>query len=460
MGRRRAAGPAAAPATGTITTTNTAARPFRTAPIHANIAPAAVTRPRRHQQRQEMENKVMRGRLALVFILLTVAIDAIGIGLIFPVMPDLMEQVTHADLSGAALWGGVLTTSFAVMQFLFGPIVGNLSDRLGRRPVLFVSLAVMALDYVVMALAQSIWLLLAARIVAGITAATHSTANAYVADISRPDERGRNFGLIGAAFGAGFVAGPLLGGLLAGIDPRAPFWGAALLAGANLAFGLLVLPESLAPGLRRPFTIARANPLSSLAAIRHLPGLRRLLVVSFVYALTFNVWPAIWSYYCKAAFGWDAGRIGMSLAIFGVGMALSQALLVGPMIRHLGERQTALFGMLCEVVTYMFYGAVTSGFWAIAFSPVSALGGVAGPALQAIMSRATPDDQQGELQGVASSLNALAMILAPLVMTWVFGLFTRPGMPIHLPGAPFLLSAVMMVAVVAIFVARPRMAAP
>ncbi len=400
----------------------------------------------------------MHGRLALVFILLTVVLDAIGIGLIFPVMPDLMEQVTHADLSGAALWGGVLTTSFAVMQFLFGPIVGNLSDRFGRRPVLFTSLAVMALDYVVMALAQSIWLLLAARIVAGIAAATHSTANAYVADISHPHERGRNFGLIGAAFGVGFVAGPLLGGLLAGIDPRAPFWGAAALAGANLVFGLIVLPESLAPDLRRPFTLARANPLSSLAAIRHLPGLKRLLVVSFVYALTFNVWPAIWSYYCKAAFGWNANLIGLSLAAFGIGMALAQAFLVGPMIRKLGEHRTALVGMICEVVTYFFYGIVTSGFWAMAFSPVSALGGVAGPALQAIMSRATPPDQQGELQGVAASLNALAMILSPLVMTWVFGLFTRPSAPVHLPGAPFLLSGALMVAVVAVFVAKPRAA--
>lgn len=398
----------------------------------------------------------MHGRLALVFILMTVALDAIGIGLIFPVMPDLMEEVTHADLSGAALWGGVLTTSFAVMQFLFGPIIGNVSDRFGRRPVLFTSLAVMALDYVVMALAQSIWLLLAARIVAGITAATHSTANAYVADISPADERGRNFGLIGAAFGVGFVAGPLVGGLLAGIDPRAPFWAAAALAAANLVFGLLVLPESLAPGLRRPFTLSRANPLSSLIAIRHLPGLKRLLVVTFVYALTFNVWPAIWSYYCKAAFGWSANLIGVSLAVFGVGMALAQAFLVGPMIRTFGENRTALFGMACEVVTYLFYGIVTSGFWAMAFSPVSALGGMAGPALQAIMSRATPADQQGELQGVASSLNALAMILSPLVMTWVFGLFTGASAPLFLPGAPFLLSGALMVAVVAVFVAKPR----
>ena len=386
----------------------------------------------------------MRPNLALSFILLTVLIDAMGIGLIFPVMPDLMTEVTGDSLAGAALWGGVLATAFAVMQFLCGPVVGNLSDRFGRRPVLLVSLAVMAVDYVVMALAQSVWLLLAGRIVAGITAATHGTATAFVADISAPDDRARRFALIGAAFGLGFVAGPMLGGLLAVIDHRAPFWAAAGLAAANFLFGLVVLPESLAPDLRRAFSLRRANPLSSFAAIRHLPGLKVLLTVSFIYALTFNVWPAIWSYYGKAAFGWDARWIGISLAIFGICMALAQATLMQPMISRLGERRTALFGMGAEVATYGFYAFVQSGFWALVFTPVSALGGVTGPALQAMMSRATPENQQGELQGINASLNALAMILTPLVMTGIFGLFTGPASPVYWPGAPFLLSALMM----------------
>ncbi len=402
----------------------------------------------------------MQSRLPIVFIFLTVLLDAIGIGLIFPVMPDLMIEVTGSSLAEAAFWGGAMITSFAVMQFLCGPIVGNLSDRFGRRPVLLVSLAVMALDYVVMALAHTVWLLLIGRIVAGIAAATHSTANAYMADISPPDQRARRFGLIGAAFGVGFVAGPILGGILAGVDSRAPFWAAAVLASGNFIFGLLILPESLRADLRRPFTLARANPLSSFSAIRRLPGLKALLVVSFIYGVTFNVWPAIWAYYGKAAFGWNAQWIGFSLALFGVCMAIAQATLVGPMITRWGERRTALFGMSFEVVTYAFYAIVASGALALVFTPFTALGGVTGPALAALMSRATPETQQGELQGVNTSLSALAMILAPLVMTWIFGVFTGPSAPFHWPGAPFLLSALLMVAGVVIFVARTREARP
>lgn len=394
--------------------------------------------------------------LALTFILMTVTLDAIGIGLIFPVMPDLMMEVTHAGVSQAALWGGVITASFAVMQFLFGPIVGNLSDHFGRRPILLISLAVMGADYVVMALTGSVWVLLVARSVAGIAAATHSTANAFIADISTPDERAKRFGLMGAGFGVGFIAGPILGGLVAGIDPRAPFWVAAALAAANFAFGYFVVPESLTRENRRPFALARANPLASFAAIRRLPGLRVLLLVTFIYALTFNVWPAVWSYFCKEAYGWNAQWIGLSLASFGVCMALVQGMLVGPVIRRFGEWRTVLGGFSIETMTYSFLAFNTSGLLALVTTPVSALGGVTGPALQALSSRATPQDQQGELQGILTSINALAMILAPLVMTWVFGIFSAPGAPVYLPGAPFLLSAVLMVAGVIVFVAGSR----
>lgn len=394
--------------------------------------------------------------LALTFILMTVTLDAIGIGLIFPVMPDLIEEVTGGTLSQAAVWGGLLSTSFAVMQFLFGPVIGSLSDRFGRRPVLLTSLAVLAVDYVVMALAPTILLLLVARIIAGIAAATHSTAAAYIADISAPEDRGRRFGLIGAGFGVGFVLGPLIGGLLATYDTRAPFWAAAALAGANLIFGALVLPESVTDRIRRPFSLARANPLASLRSVSRLPGLRRLLLVFLVMSVAMNVYPAIWAFFGKARFGWDAAMVGISLAVYGVSYAVGQALLVGPLIRRFGEHRAAHYGMWVDVITLTAIGLVTNPALALMLVPLTALGGVVTPALQAIMSRSTPENAQGELQGVLASLNAIAMIMAPLVMTTTFSTFTAPGAVVFAPGAPFLLSAVLMVAVIALHVARPR----
>jgi DHA1 family tetracycline resistance protein-like MFS transporter len=395
-------------------------------------------------------------RLALTFILITVALDAIGIGLIFPVMPDLIESVTGLGLGEAALWSGVLATSFAVMQFLFGPIVGALSDRFGRRPVLLVSLAVMAADYLVMAVAGTIWLLLAARIVAGIAAATFSTATAFIADITPPEQRARRFGLIGACFGLGFVLGPMIGGLLATLDERAPFYAAAAMAAGNLILGCFVLPETVTDRIRRPFSLARANPLGALRSVGRLPGLRRLLVVFLILAVAMNVYPSIWAFYGKASFGWDTAMVGLSLAVYGISFALGQALLVGPMIRWLGERRAALFGMCVNVTTLAALGVLTSAPLVLALIPFTALGGVTTPALQSLMSRASPENAQGELQGVLSSLTAIASIISPLMMTFVFSAFTAPGAPFHLPGAPFLLASALMVVCVALHVAAPR----
>lgn len=386
----------------------------------------------------------MQNRLALTFILITVMIDSIGIGIIFPVMPGLLREVTGADISSAALWGGILATSFAFMQFLFGPIVGNLSDRYGRRPVMLIALAVMAVDYVIMALANSIWLLVVGRIIAGITAATFTTASAYVADISPKTERAKNFGLIGAAFGLGFIAGPFLGSLLSTLGIRAPFWGAAALCTANLILGYLVLPESLAETLRRPFTWARANPLSSFRAIGHLPGLGKLLALYFVYHVALHVYEAVWAFYGTARFAWDPFTIGISLATYGLFFTLVQAFGIGPMIAAFGERKTTLLGLGIEGIACLFFAFVTSGIAAIAFTSVAALGSVAGPAMQGLMSNATPDDQQGELQGVIASTTAVGMILSPMLMTGTFSWFTRPGAAIYAPGAPFLLAAVLL----------------
>lgn len=397
---------------------------------------------------------------ARAFVLMTAMIDSIGIGIIFPVMPDLIAEVTGGSLSQAALWGGLLATSFAVMQFLFGPFVGNLSDRFGRRPVMLSALAVMTMDYIVMALAGTVWLLLLGRVVAGMTAATYSTATAYMADISLREDRARNFGLIGAAFGIGFIAGPFLGSLLSTLGTRAPFWGAAAIAGANLLFGLIVLPESLSAAKRRAWSWARANPLGAFRAIGRLPGLGRLLVVFLIYNVALHVYESIWAFYGKAQFGWEPFTIGLSLACYGIFFTLVQAFGIGPLIRMAGDRLAAMIGLVIEGLACLAFFVITSGAVAIAMTAFAALGSVAGPALQGMMSNATPDDQQGELQGVLASLTAIGMIVSPAMMTGTFAAFTAPDAPIHAPGAPFALAALLLVACVTVLVAGSRATPP
>jgi DHA1 family tetracycline resistance protein-like MFS transporter len=378
----------------------------------------------------------MRRNLPLTFIVLTVTLDAIGIGLMFPVLPDLIRELTGLDYQQAALWGGALTIVFAVMQFLCGPALGALSDRFGRRPVLLVSVATMGLNYVVMATTPSIWVLLAARAVGGMAAATQATATAFIADITPPERRGQAFGLIGAAFGVGFVLGPLIGGLLAGIDPRAPFWAAAGLCAVNLILGWRVLPESLSEHLRRPVRAAGLNPLTALAAAARLPAIRPTLVTFLILTIAMNVYPAVWAFFGHARFGWSTAMVGASLALYGISFAAGQVLLVGPLIRRFGEHRAAAFGMCVNLVTLTAMGLVTAGWAALVLTPLTALGGVTAPALQAIASRRTGPDAQGALQGVMSSLNAVAVIIAPGMMTGVFATVS--------PGAPFLLAAALM----------------
>ncbi|MEM9637612.1 MAG: TCR/Tet family MFS transporter [Pseudomonadota bacterium] len=394
-------------------------------------------------------------RPAVLFILITVMLDSMGIGLIVPVMPDLIQEVQGSGLSTAALWGGVLSTTFAVMQFLFGPVIGGLSDRFGRRPVLLVSLVVMALDYLVMAVAGSIFLLLAGRIVGGITAATQSTANAYMADISPPEERAANFGLIGAAFGLGFVLGPLLGGLLAEFGTRAPFYAAAALAALNAVFGYFVLRETVTDEIRRPFRWARANPLGSFRQLGRLPGVGPLLIVFFLYQVAFMVYPSVWSYFGKERFGWEPSTIGLSLALFGTMMAVVQGGMIRWVLRVLGERGTVIYGHLFDVAAFLSLAIVTSGTIALILTPLAALAAVITPALQGIMSKAVERDAQGELQGALTSITALAMILSPMVMTGTFAAFTGADAPLYLPGAPFVLSALLIVVGLAVFLTFP-----
>lgn len=383
-------------------------------------------------------------RNATTFILITVMLDAMGIGLILPVMPDLIQQVRGAGIANAAIWGGILSAAFAVMQFLCAPLLGNLSDRFGRRPVLLTSLAVMCFDYVLMAVAGTIWLLIFGRILGGITAATHATAMAFMADISDRKKKAQNFGLISAAFGSGFVLGPVIGGLLAELGPRAPFWAAAVLTAANFLFGYFVLPETVTKETRRPFSMTRANPVGSFAAIGKLPGLVPLMGVYFFYQISNMVYPAVWAYYTGAQFGWAPGMIGASLAVYGIATAITQAVLIRAIIGWLGERRTVYFGLIYNCCTLTLIAFVTSGWLLLVLTPLAAVGGVVAPALQAVMAGRADDNQQGELQGVMSSINAIGMILAPVVFTQIFWVFVRDDAWVRLPGAPFLLAVLMM----------------
>lgn len=397
----------------------------------------------------------MNKRLPVTFILITMLLDSMGVGLIFPVMPDLIREVHGGDISNAAIWGGVLATVFAAMQFLFGPLLGSISDRFGRRPVLLLALGAMAIDYLVMAQAWTIWLLLLGRMIGGITAATHATATAYMADISKPEDKAANFGLIGAAFGMGFVLGPLLGGLLGQWGTRAPFYAAALLAVLNFGLGYFALPETVTDRIRRPFSFKRANPIGALMSVGHLPGLKLLLSISFVYGIAFFVYPAIWAYFAALQFGWSPAMIGVSLASFGVSMAIVQAVLMRPILRVMGERNAVIGGLLLDAVVFAALGFVESGTLALIMIPITALGSVVGPALQAIMSRTARDDQQGELQGTLASINAVGMIIAPFILTQIFWYFTSDFTPMYLPGAPFILSAALVLICALLFLRHP-----
>ncbi|MEM8974546.1 MAG: TCR/Tet family MFS transporter [Pseudomonadota bacterium] len=379
---------------------------------------------------------------ATMFVFLTVCIDSIGFGIIIPVLPDLIREVTNLGYSGAALWGGWMSFSYAIMQFVFGPTVGNLSDRYGRRPILLASLAVMAVDYVIMALAPSLLVLFVGRIIAGIAAATYSTCNAYVADVSKPEDRAKNFGLLGAGFGLGFVIGPVIGGLIAEYGTRAPFYAAASLAMLNLCYGAFVLPESLPKERRRSFDWSRANPLGAFNRMRKVPTVAWFLVALFLFDIAHFAYPSVWAYYTKEAFKWSSAEVGLSLAVVGVGFVIVQGWLIRILLPKIGEVRTAYAGFFFNVVSLAILGFITEGWMVYAILPLTALSAILTPALQGLMSNRIPDDEQGELQGAMTSVTAITLIVSPLLMTQLFGHFTGPAAPVYLPGAPFLAASV------------------
>ena len=378
---------------------------------------------------------------ALAFIFLTVLIDTIGFGIVMPVMPQLIVELTGQPLAQATFIGGWLLTSYAVMQFICGPIMGNLSDRFGRRPVLLASLAAFAIDYALMGFAPTLAWLFLGRVLAGVAGAVYSPAWAYVADVSPPEKRAQSFGVMGAAFGVGFIVGPALGGLLGEFGPRAPFFAAAALGALNFVYGLFVLPESLPADKRRTFEWKRANPLGTLMSLRRYPAVMAIAGAVFLWQLAHQVYPSSWSFFAEIRFDWSPGEIGASLAFVGLLMAFTQAVLTGRIVKHLGEQRAVVIGLASGAASMLLLAFSDVGWFAYVAMTAGLLQFIAYPSMNAIMSKQVPPDSQGELQGGVSSLMSLTTIIGPLLMTQILGRFSGAGAPIYFPGAAFLLAA-------------------
>ncbi|MCH2077594.1 MAG: MFS transporter [Rhodobacteraceae bacterium] len=381
-----------------------------------------------------------------LFILATLMIDAIGVGIVFPIMPDLMDRVGASSTADGAFLSGVMMSAYAAAMFLFGPIIGSLSDAYGRRPVLIAALVTLTLDYVIMALAQEYWLLLVGRIVAGLAGATYITATAYISDIAKPEERGAAFGMIGAAFGIGFVIGPALGGVASGWHITAPFWIAAALSGVNVIFGLLVLPESLKSENRRPFGRRDLNPFASIWRAFVIPGLAIPLVCIFVFEFANLVYVTLWSFWGRQVFGWDGFTIGLTLSAYGVLIAAVQAGILPQLTKRLGDYRTLLLGVICALIAFTAFGLAAAVWAVVIFLPIAALSDMAPPLLTAFAANRVGDDLQGLVQGVIASLSSVAAVIAPLIFTGVFENFVN-GTSVYLPGAPFLMSGVLILAI-------------
>jgi DHA1 family tetracycline resistance protein-like MFS transporter len=383
------------------------------------------------------------GKNAFMFVIITVAIDMLAFGLIIPVVPTLVQELGNISAERATLYIGGLGTTYAFMNFLFGPMLGALSDRFGRRPVLLASIATLSIDFLIMGFANSIWLLFLGRALSGISGATYSTANAYIADVTEPENRGKAFGMVGAAFGFGFIFGPIMGGILGEFDPRAPFFAAAALALLNFCYGFFVLPESLEEEHRRPFVPSRSNPFGAVKHFSKLPHVSWFLVSAGVFFLAHTVYPSTWPIHGEIRYDWSPKEIGLSLGLVGLGAAVVQAGLIGIALKRFGAVRTALYGIIINALALFAYAFAGLGWVVFLIIPLGALGGVASPTLNSLMSTVTPKNAQGELQGASASLNSFAMIFGPMIMAGALFYFTEPGTPLHFPGAAFLLAGIL-----------------
>jgi MFS transporter, DHA1 family, tetracycline resistance protein len=398
----------------------------------------------------------MHIKRALAFIFCTVALDVLALGLMIPVLPKIVLGFMGGDTAGAAEVFGAFATAWGLMQFLCSPLLGALSDRYGRRPVILISCLGLGLDYVFMALAPSLTLLFIGRIISGITAATISTAFAYIADVTPPDGRAKAFGVVGVAFGLGFVVGPALGGLLGGLDPRLPFWVSAAACVVNAGFGWFVLPESLPPDRRMAFAWKRANPVGALRLLLSHRRLTGLAAVDFVANVAHQVLPSVFVLYAGYRYGWGETAVGLTLAFVGICSAVVQGLLIGPIVGRLGVRRGLLLGLLAGALGMAIYGLAPRGPWFWLGAPVMALWGLSGPALQEMMSRLVSPSEQGQLQGANNSSRSITGLIGPAVFSGTFAWLLG-----WLPGAPFLLAAALLFAAAGVswLVTKPSQAA-
>jgi MFS transporter, DHA1 family, tetracycline resistance protein len=392
-------------------------------------------------------------RAAFAFVFVTVCLDMLALGLVVPVLPKLVVQFEHGNFAEAATVTGIFGFAWASMQFAFSPVLGALSDRFGRRPVILISNFGLGLDYVLMALAPSLGWLFCGRVISGITAASFSTATAYIADVSPPEKRAGQFGMLGAAFGIGFVLGPALGGLLGGIGLRLPFWAAAGLSLANAAYGLFILPESLPRERRVKVGFRTANPLGGLSLLRSHTALWGLTAATALYYLAHESLPSVFVLYTTRRYGWGARETGLALAAVGLTTALVSAAVVGPAVRRLGERRSLLLGLFFGAVGMALYGLAPDSLWFAVGIPIFALMGIVGPSLQALVTRKVGGSEQGRLQGALSSLRGVMGMVGPLLFTQTFALGLKGA---HLPGLPYLLAALLLLASCAVAAATTR----
>lgn len=391
------------------------------------------------------------GTQAVIFVLITVLLDTIGFGIVLPVLPELIVELTGESLNRAATYGGWLAFVYAVLQFVCAPVLGNLSDRFGRRPVLLYAVASLGIDYIIMGLAPTLGWLFVGRGIAGIAGASFTPAYAYIADITPPEKRAQQFGLIGAAFGGGFIVGPAIGGLLGELGPRAPFFAAAILSLLNFTYGVFVMPESLPPGSRRAFDWTRANPLGTLVQIRKYPVVLGLLTALFLWQLAHQVMPSTWAYYTMFKFGWSEAIVGASLAFVGLVMAVSQATLPRLLTPRLGEAACVTLGLVSGGLGFVGFGLATKGWMMFALMLSWFFAALVMPSTNALMSHRIPPGAQGELQGGVASLYSLSSIIGPPLMTQLFGYFTSDTAPAHVPGAAFLCAAALTAGSLALF---------